>query len=419
MKILVENGQHLLRNMGDVAMAQVTVQRLRDRWPNASIDVVSNNPALCARYFPHARSVYAGLPDAHLINIVSARSPNLIRRVEQLTRDARRLWAAARLRAIGRRDERPMTLFQALLEADVVVASGGGYVNDGLASVATNILSVLEVACRFGKPVAMFGQGIGPLQSPRLRRKTSLVLSRIDAIGLREGRASLPDLLSIGIDAARVTLTGDDALALGGLEPSDSEASAIGLNLRVARSTPVAETAVAAVADVVETQAQQLATTVLPVPISFAPEDTDVRTLGRLLPRGPGEKELSGLDDPRLCARQVADCRIVVTGSYHAAVFALAQGRPAICLTATPYYDRKFLGLCEQFGPACRVIDLNDPKLRRALGEAIITAWEHATEWREALLLAARRSADASVRHYHRFFETVASRCAFQAHGPS
>ena len=48
---------------------------------------------------------------------------------------------------------------------------------------------------------------------------------------------------------------------------------------------------------------------------------------------------------------QISRCRLVIVGSYHAAVFALAQGVSAIGLAGNAYYLQKFEGLAaNQFG---------------------------------------------------------------------
>ena len=62
---------------------------------------------------------------------------------------------------------------------------------------------------------------------------------------------------------------------------------------------------------------------------------------------------------------------MVVTGSYHAAVFALAQGIPAIGLTSSSYYDAKFYGLRDQFGGLFDVVPLSGGDLAARLGAAI------------------------------------------------
>ena len=69
------------------------------------------------------------------------------------------------------------------------------------------------------------------------------------------------------------------------------------------------------------------------MPISFKPGESDVRSIRRLL---NGDDKTSHddepLDDPIRIVGQVRRCRVVVTGSYHPAVFALSQGIPVVAL---------------------------------------------------------------------------------------
>jgi len=56
-RILVENGEYPLLNRGDVAMLSITVQRLRERWPDARIGVLTDRPTLLRALVPHAEPV--------------------------------------------------------------------------------------------------------------------------------------------------------------------------------------------------------------------------------------------------------------------------------------------------------------------------------------------------------------------------
>jgi hypothetical protein len=49
-------------------------------------------------------------------------------------------------------------------------------------------------------------------------------------------------------------------------------------------------------------------------------------------------------------------CRVVVTACYHAAVFALSMGIPAVALASSDYYIQKFRGLQKQFGGVPRLV---------------------------------------------------------------
>jgi colanic acid/amylovoran biosynthesis protein len=107
-------------------------------------------------------------------------------------------------------------------------------------------------------------------------------------------------------------------------------------------------------------------------------------------------------------------CRVVVTGSYHAAVFALSNGIPVVCVVGSHYYGTKFYGLVSQFGEAgkagCRVVVPNaeDPEGSRAeLIAAIREQWDRAEALAAPLRaaaaqqIAAHHGAYARLRHLH------------------
>jgi polysaccharide pyruvyl transferase WcaK-like protein len=98
----------------------------------------------------------------------------------------------------------------------------------------------------------------------------------------------------------------------------------------------------------------------------------------------------------------------LVTGSYHAAVFALSMGVPVVALVASSYYENKFTGVAAQFGGGCRVVDLRG-EWRDALTCAVEDAWNAGVSRREALLAAAWRQVAAAEEGYERLFSVVAS----------
>jgi hypothetical protein len=54
---------------------------------------------------------------------------------------------------------------------------------------AHRTLNVPERAAERGVPMAMLGQGLGPLEYPQLTARASAVLPCVDVIAVREGRA--------------------------------------------------------------------------------------------------------------------------------------------------------------------------------------------------------------------------------------
>src|SRR6516225_11420312 len=103
-----------------------------------------------------------------------------------------------------------------------------------LPEYATNLLETLALAVRCRRYVAMVGQGFGPLHIPKLVARARAVLPHIDFIGLREDRASLPLLLSLGVASDRVMTTGDDAIEMVYRLRRDSLGEGLGVNVRVA-----------------------------------------------------------------------------------------------------------------------------------------------------------------------------------------
>ncbi|MBX6331151.1 MAG: hypothetical protein IRY91_04820, partial [Gemmatimonadaceae bacterium] len=57
MRILVDPSTFDCRNMGDVAMLQVALARLRATWAHASIEVITDDPAALAAHAPEVTPV--------------------------------------------------------------------------------------------------------------------------------------------------------------------------------------------------------------------------------------------------------------------------------------------------------------------------------------------------------------------------
>ena len=61
MRVLVDQSGYDLLNVGDVAMLEVCVARLRTLWPQAAIAVISHDADRLAEYCPGVIPVPAGL----------------------------------------------------------------------------------------------------------------------------------------------------------------------------------------------------------------------------------------------------------------------------------------------------------------------------------------------------------------------
>jgi colanic acid/amylovoran biosynthesis protein len=99
-----------------------------------------------------------------------------------------------------------------------------------------------------------------------------------------------------------------------------------------------------------------------------------------------------------------------VTGSYHAAVFAVAQGTPVVAIAASPYYAVKFLGLADLFGPGCTVVRAEGPDVAGRVLEALERAWDRSADVADGLRHAAYEQIVRSRLAYRRLTDIVGRR---------
>ncbi len=423
-RLLVEPGSHAMLNLGDVAMLQVCVERLRRLWPQASIGVVTSAPELLGRHVPEAEPVpVAGQWEwferpwdggAYLSALGDgsrARLRRAARAVSGAGSRGARLALRAELAAREPAGEEPRAFAGWLLNADAVVMSGRGGTTDTFLDDGLQALELMRVAAWLGVPTAMFSQGFGPIEEPRLRREAGEVLPGVERIAIRERRAALPLLEELGVAPDRVSVTGDDALEPAHrLRPRELASDAIGIGLRVSDYSGIGVHLAQTTADVLRDVAGERGAALAPVSVSLYPHEADGELLRRLLD-STGPEPAS----PRDSIEQAGRCRVVVAGSYHAAVFALAQGVPVVGLSATPYYDQKLRGLADLFSGGCQVLSAAERDLPERLAAAVRDAWDMAEERRPELLAAAERQIGAAREAYTRFAAPVARRLGTQA----
>ena len=302
--------------------------------------------------------------------------------------------------------------------ADVVAVTGGGTIADPFPDKASHMLDTLKMAAtlraRAGRPVtAIFGHGFGPLDGAALRARARGVLPELDFIALREERTSRGLLHELGVHDEQILVTGDDAIELAYDQRTSEIGEDLGVNVRIAPYASVDAPMLRAVRYAVLSAMRRYAAAVVPLPILMKTDDapgkhtpTDTAAISELL---AGVRDRSDFgdapDSPLAVIRAIARCRLVITGSYHAAVFALAQGIPAIGLIGSPYYRVKFVGLAGQFEENFKVVDMTNAGCEEQLVEAIDSAWHSVESVRPRLLAAASRQIELSRQAYR----TVAS----------
>jgi colanic acid/amylovoran biosynthesis protein len=425
-RILIETGLgkgiEEYGNMGDVSMLQVAIDRLHKLFPETSLEVLTDSAENLARLCPAAtpldnlgRSIWFGNgvlqpgfrefvpgrfvdPLVRLKRAVASRFPNLVRSILRpvLVRRLRSRTSA--------KDAGTFTAFtQALQNADLLLICGAGGFYDGCHEWNRDTLDLIEAAIQRNIPVVMFGQGFGPLTDPLIVRRAAEVLPLVNFITLRGGRGSFDRLRSLGVDESKLEITGDESLELAYEARSEKRGQGLGVNIRYLASAFTDDDDMRIIGPVLRDFARQHHVPLIPLPIAIQVYTRDDLAIKQLL-SGFDEESDGGktLDSPLKVIQQASLCRVVVTGAYHAAVFALAQGIPVIALAKSAYFSNKMLGLEDQFGEGCQTILLNQPDLRQRLHSAIESAWQNADRLREPLQTAALRQIESSRRSYER-----------------
>jgi polysaccharide pyruvyl transferase WcaK-like protein len=412
-RVLIEPGSYRCQNMGDVAMLQVAARRLTRVLPGAELAVFTGDDARLATHCPGARPVPSegravwlaerrwlpgGLVGVPGHGVISQRAPAELRRL-----------ALSLALGLRRRDRRPLTAFlDAFGAAELLVVCGQGSMGDATARHASTVLATLELAQAAGLPTAMLGQGIGPLIGPRLRARAAAILPRVNLVALRDGLGGLPLLRELGVAPERIVVTGDDAIELAyEFGPADGGAH-LGVNIRVSENAGVEGSVVADVREALGRFLAKRRVGVAPLPIAQG-SAADARVLADLIGAlGAASVGSEDLARPADVIEQVGHCRIVVTGAYHAAVFALSRGVPAVCLSSSPYYQQKFEGLRALFGEGCSVVTMDPPGLADRLSEVLETAWDRSAELRTPLRQAAAAQIQFGQAAYQRLAALVA-----------
>lgn len=385
-------------------MLQACYQRIVRRWPNAVVHVVCYRPEALEELCPGAIPLGPPFRDAPVVR-------HMNRRVrlgsEQILKTFLPL---VPLSPPSRQsDDETPSLRAAVAAADGVIASGGGYLCDKFWWHGLGVLAALRAAQRWRIPTAAVGQGIGPLRRGPLRSIMGRIMRDLDVLTLRETRTGGPLLAEMGLidpevipspDRPSVTsstgrlieLTGDDALSLGlAITPKpESERTSLGFNVRVGADSELSDTHGLGEAAVAAAAGHGVGIITLPVS-NYAVQDDHSHSTELLAQVAADAGVLvvsERIELPVALAEAASRCAVVVSGSYHGALFALAQGCPVVMVVANDYYVQKSSGLAELYPGLLRVVRGNEPdqgeRLRRAIEEAWRTPASARAEGRQA-----------------------------------
>ncbi|MHB9035206.1 MAG: polysaccharide pyruvyl transferase CsaB [Armatimonadota bacterium] len=281
-------------------------------------------------------------------------------------------------------------VIRAIRRADLVISGGGSLLQD-VTSVrsAQYYLSVLRLAQFFKRPTMVYAQGIGPLNSPDIRRSAARILNRVKVITVRD-EDSRTLLESMGVSVPEIHVTADPSFLV---EPDLDRADAIlnelglldkeliGISLRPWMGNEWLRVAGEGIASA----CKELGVTPIIIPMQ---ETEDTIAMGE---SGKGVAHLCGVRDAGAIKGVIASCGLVVGMRLHSLIFAADVGVPIVPIV----YDPKVTAFASSVGQRIGM-DVTAPNATQ-LKEAILRAWrdreqlsasigEHALRLREKAL---------------------------------
>jgi polysaccharide pyruvyl transferase WcaK-like protein len=412
MLILVDSGNYFAKNNnhGDRAIYTIIARRLNHLWPNCTIRWITRNEYL----------INTSTGNIYPLVLTRDRHPLPLERIKRISeRFALRtlprtiLWRHPNgknsLNILG---HNPSTtdsqrIVSAILNCDFVLATGGGYFNDYFPNHAWSILDTLEAAEQLRKPTFILSAGFEPTRNLSLSNKMLSVLPKVNLISCREPTQSSTVIRSFSVKQKQIAITGDDAVELAFETHPSSLGKCLGINLRKADYSGVDSYIIASIRVGLQQIASNFKVPILPLPISMTGPSDPVaicELLEGILNETDGGKLLN---TPESVIKQAGQCRLVITGSYHAAVFALSQGISVVALAASPHYKAKLEGLKALFGAGCNVLMLNRNLTNEVLIDTIQNMWEQADANRPILLKAAKQQIEANQAAYSQMHKIV------------
>ena len=433
MRVLFDSCVYDLRNKGNVAMLQTAVNRIHDFWPEATLNVITSAPYLIRLYFPNARPVSeAGIDywteNRNTFSVIFQRMPRLLLKLMLETREPLRqrvhrnkpelvISKTASLdiqnspKSQVSDSESNRVSFSSfnpktLEKMDLYIATGGHYLADHMNYQVLAVLDRLELATQFGMPTIMVSQGIGPIKDPRLCEKARSVLPKVDLFLIRENLEGPGILKDLGVDPSRVIVAGDDAVEMTYKQASRRMGKHIGLGFRVAPTTEATAAHMDVLRLVLREATAKYKCQLIGLPVSQSAHELDRKIIEHISTGSRLRRSfLQSLSNPSKVIKDTGLCRVVITGTYHTAVFALSQGIPVIGLVKSDHYHIKFTGLADQFKGGMEVFLLDDDNLHDKLLTAIDKAWKSAGELKPSLLQAAERQIKSGLDGYKRIYE--------------
>ncbi|MCE5315309.1 MAG: polysaccharide pyruvyl transferase CsaB [Armatimonadota bacterium] len=261
---------------------------------------------------------------------------------------------------------------RAIHSADLVISGGGSLLQD-VTSVrsAQYYLSVLKLAQHFKRPTMIYAQGIGPLNTPSIRRSAAKILNRVKVITVRDEDSRVL-LKSIGVTTPEVRVTADPSFMV---EPDLAGAGAVldelGLSgqelIGVSLRSWMGNKWLPAAIDAISAACDELGVTPVVIPMQES-EDAEV---GDALKCGV---QMRGVRNVSVIKGIVASCGVVVGMRLHSLIFAADVGVPVVPIAYDPKVTAFARAISSEIGMDVTSLD------KGHLKDSIIRAWRDREE---------------------------------------
>lgn len=244
------------------------------------------------------------------------------------------------------------------MSRSVLYINGGGSLIQDVTSHRSLwfYLFTLAAARRLGCKVMMYGCGIGPIQSPRNRKRTQKIINRnVDVITLRD-HASQEELSRLGVTQPRIVLAADPAVTLPAAPPQAAEAVLEAAGLRpqegqrylgvTVRPWSGFEDKLSVFASAIDYVYQRYGLLPVFLPIEGKLDTAAAHQVAGLLQKAPSAI-LPPCGSSELAIALSARMDVVLSMRLHALIFAAARGVPLVGVVYDPKVSA-FLDCVEQ-----------------------------------------------------------------------
>lgn len=166
-------GDHNAANRGDQAILKGLLHVVQEAYTDPNITVLSNKPE-AVTHFTQCQSVQSAFFGWSLRDRTKRRFV--------------RAWCNGPLRPLARLllGSDCLTGLKLIRDADLVLMKGGSVFTSVYGRRVMAWFKLLDIAMRLGKPVAVCGQSVGPLDDPYLLRAAKRIFPRVDKLIVRE-----------------------------------------------------------------------------------------------------------------------------------------------------------------------------------------------------------------------------------------